>query len=88
MAPIWKFFFNFPISKWSIVNFELFKSLELIKYMIHVISQENLDKFFIWTNISVLKKTILLKFYFHLKDDKNYVGGLCIKIHFIYLSKR
>jgi exonuclease VII large subunit len=54
--------------------------------MIHVISQENMDKVFIQTSISVLKKTILL--YFHLKDDKNYVGGFCIKIHFIHLSKR
>ncbi len=39
-------------------------------------------------NISVLKKNILSENYFHLKDDQNYVGQLCIKIHFICLSKR
>jgi hypothetical protein len=50
--------------------------------------KNNLDKFFIQTSISVLKKTILLKNYFHLKDDKNYVVGFYIKIHFICLSKR
>jgi hypothetical protein len=33
-----------------------------------------------------VEKNILLKNYFHLKDDKNYVGGICIKFHFIYLS--
>jgi len=31
-------------------------------------------------SISVLKKNILLKSYFYLKDDKDYVGGLCIKM--------
>jgi hypothetical protein len=46
-----------------------------------------MDKFFIQTNINVLKKNILLKKYFHLKNDKNYVGGFWIKIHFIFLSK-
>ncbi len=45
-------------------------------------------KFFIQTNINVLKQNILFINHFDLKDDKNYVGGgLCIKIHFIYLSK-
>jgi hypothetical protein len=48
-----------------------------------MISQKNLDKFFIQTNINVLKENILLKNYFHLKYNKNYVGGLCIKIRFI-----
>jgi len=43
--------------------------------------KKHLDKFFIKTNISVLKKNILLKNYFHLKDDKNYIGGLCIKMY-------
>jgi hypothetical protein len=43
--------------------------------------KKHLDKFFIQTNTSVLKKKNLLKNYFHLKDDNNYVGGLCIKIH-------
>jgi hypothetical protein len=28
-----------------------------------------------------------LKNYFYLKDNKNYVGGFCIKIHFTCLSK-
>ncbi len=40
-----------------------------------------MDKFFIQMNISVLK------FYFHLKDDNNYVGGLYIKIHFYMFIK-
>jgi hypothetical protein len=34
-----------------------------------------MDKFSIQMNICVLKKNILLKIYFHLKDDKNCVGG-------------
>jgi hypothetical protein len=46
-----------------------------------------LDKFFIQMNISVLEKIILLKNYFHLKDDKNYVVGFYIKTHFVCLSK-
>ncbi len=29
-----KFFLKSPVSKWSFVNFELFKSQELTKYMI------------------------------------------------------
>jgi hypothetical protein len=33
--------------------------------------KKHLNKFFIQMNISVLKKNILLKDYFHLKDDKN-----------------
>jgi len=35
----------------------------------------------------VLTKNILLKNYFHLEDDNNYVGGLCIKIHFFMFIK-
>ncbi len=58
-----------------------------LKSLTYVISQKNLETFFIQTSKSVLKKNILLKNYFLLKDDKNYVGGLCIKIHFICLSK-
>jgi len=50
--------------------------------------KKHLDKFFIQMNISVLKKNILSENYFQLKDDQNYVGQLCIKIHFICLSKR
>jgi hypothetical protein len=34
-----------------------------------------------------VEKNILLKNYFHLKDNKSYVGGLHIKINFICLSK-
>jgi hypothetical protein len=49
--------------------------------------KKHLEEFFIQMNISVLKKNILLKNYFHLKVDKNYVEGLYIKIHFICLSK-
>ncbi len=35
MVPKSKFLSKFPISKWSFVNLELFKSLELIKYIIY-----------------------------------------------------
>ncbi len=46
--------------------------------------KKHLDKFFIQTRISVLKKK-LLKIYFHLKDNKNYVGGFYIKsILYVY----
>jgi hypothetical protein len=66
----------------SIIPFQLqLKSLTL------VISQKKMDKFFIQMSLNVLKKNISFKNYFHLKDDNNYVGGLCIKIHFICLSK-
>jgi hypothetical protein len=41
--------------------------------------KKQLNKFFIQMNISVLKKNILLRNYFHLKDDKNDVGDLYIK---------
>jgi hypothetical protein len=37
--------------------------------------------------MNVLKKNILLKIYIHLKDNKNYIKGLYVKIHFICLSK-
>jgi hypothetical protein len=43
--------------------------------------KNHIDKFFIQTSINVLKN------YFHLKDDNNYVGGLGIIINFICLSK-
>ncbi len=49
--------------------------------------KKHLDKFFIQTSISVLKTNIMLKIYFHLKDDKNYVRGLCIKIEFYMFIK-
>ncbi len=38
-------------------------------------------------NISVLKKNILLKTYFHLKPNKNYFESFYTKIHLICLSK-
>jgi len=53
----------------------------------HVISQKNIwMRFFIQTSIIIIIFK-LLKFYFHLKDNKNYARGLCIKIHFTCLSK-
>jgi len=52
-----------------------------------VISQKNIDKFLIQTSINVLKKNILLKIYFHLKNDKNYVEGLCNKNPFYMFIK-
>jgi hypothetical protein len=48
---------------------------------------KHLDKVFIQMIINVLEKNILLINYFHLKDNKNYVGDLCIKIHFICFSE-
>jgi hypothetical protein len=42
--------------------------------------KKHLDKFFIQTSINVLKENILLKIYFHTKNDNNYVGSLCIKM--------
>jgi len=36
---------------------------------------------------NVLKKNVLLKIYFHLKDNKNYLKNFYTKIHLIYLSK-
>ncbi len=48
---------------------------------------KHLNKIFIQMNISVLKINNWLKSYFYLKDNKNYVKGLYIKIHFICLSK-
>jgi hypothetical protein len=62
-------------------------SITIEKFDWNVIHKKHMDKFFIQMNISVLKKNILLKNEFHLKHDKNYVGGLYIKIHFICLSK-
>jgi hypothetical protein len=58
-----------------------------LSYIEYDFTKKHIDKFFIQMNISVLKKNSLLKIYFHLKDDKNYVGQFCIKIHFICLSK-
>jgi hypothetical protein len=71
------------------IEYELIIPFQLqLKSLTHVISQKkHLDKFFIQRSISVLKKNILLKFYFHLKDDKNYVVGFYIEIRFICVSK-
>ncbi len=41
----------------------------------------------IWMKIFIQKIIIMLKNYFQLKDNKKYVGGLYIKIHFTCLSK-
>jgi len=58
-----------------------------MKNSIHVISQKRkIDRFFIQTNIIMLKN-YLLKNYSHLKNNKNYFGGLC-KICVTCLSKR
>jgi hypothetical protein len=46
-----------------------------------------MDKFSIQMNICVLKKNILLKIYFHLKEDKNCIGGPCIKNPFYTFIK-
>jgi hypothetical protein len=82
----WKFWWNI----YSNIEYELIVSFQLqLKSLTWMwFHKKHMDKFFIQMNIiSVLKKNILLKFYFHLKDDKNYVGGLYIKFHFICLSK-
>jgi hypothetical protein len=55
-----------------------------------VISQKkNLIKIFQKTNIIVLKKEGLLKNLGHLKDNKNYVTDLCVKIIlYVYQNAR
>jgi hypothetical protein len=65
----------------------LYHSITIEKFDSCNFKKKHLDKFFIEMNINMLKKNILLKNYFHLKEDKNYVGGLWVKIHFICLSK-
>jgi hypothetical protein len=57
-----------------------------MKSSINVISQKNMDKVFHSKNIIMLKKKLLIN-YFNLKDKWNCVRGICIKIHFICLSK-
>jgi hypothetical protein len=56
------------------------KSLTQVSY------KKNLNNVF-QTIISVLKKNILLKNYLYLKNDKNYVGSLCIKNPFYMFIK-
>ncbi len=58
-----------------------------LKSLIHVITQKSSGQVFHSNEHKRVEINILLKIYFHLKDDKNYVGGLAIKIHFICLSK-
>jgi hypothetical protein len=59
-----------------------------MKNSIHVISQKKKKKrLFIQTSIIMLKRNIL-KNYSHLKNKKNYVGGICIKICVTWLSKQ
>jgi hypothetical protein len=46
-----------------------------------------MDKFSIQMNISVLKENILLKNYFHLKKNENYVEFFNIKINFYIFTE-
>jgi hypothetical protein len=72
----------------SYIEYELNMPFQL-QSKTHVISQKKMDKFFIQMSINVLKKNISFKNYFHLKDDKNYVGGLCIKsILYVYQNAK
>jgi hypothetical protein len=57
-------------------------SIRIEKLDSYGFTKKNLNKFSIQMSIS-----ILLKNYFHLKDNKNYVEGICIEIHYICLSK-
>jgi hypothetical protein len=56
-----------------------------LKFLIQVISQKTFGQVFDSNEHKYVEKNKFLKNYFHLKDKKNYVGGLCIKIHFICL---
>jgi hypothetical protein len=58
-----------------------------IKILINVISQKTFGQAFHSNEHKFVEKNILLKNYFHLKDNKNYVGGLCMKFHFICFIK-
>ncbi len=55
--------------------------------LIHVISQKTFGQVFYSNKHKCEEKKHFVKNYFHLKNDKNYVGSLCIKIHFICLLK-
>ncbi len=48
-----KFFLNFPTSKWSIVNFKLFKSSKFIIYMIFLLISRSGN----YNNVLLLKMT-------------------------------
>ncbi len=57
-----------------------------MKSSTHVISEKTFgfDVFHL-NKHNYVEKTIVLHNYFHLKDNKNYVEGLCVKIHFTCL---
>ncbi len=57
-----------------------------LKSLTHVISQKTYGQVFHSNKHKCVEKKHLLKNYLHLKVDKNYVGGICIKLHFICLS--
>jgi hypothetical protein len=64
----------------------------LIKYIQNKVVQVPNNAIFkrnyiFWLILNDVEKKSLLKKYFHLKDNKNYVGDLCIRIHFTCLSK-
>jgi len=70
------------------IEYELIVPFQLqLKILHHVISQINLDKFFISNEHKCVEKKYLLKIYFHLKDNKKNIKGFYIKIHFICLLK-
>jgi hypothetical protein len=56
-----------------------------MKFFIDVITKKHLDEVFHSNNHNSFEKKGLLKNYFHFKNIKNDVGGLCIKIHFTCL---
>jgi hypothetical protein len=72
---------------WSIllyIEYELIVPFQLqLKSLTHVISWKTFEQIFHSNEHKCVEKNNLLKNYFHSKDDKNYVGVLCIKINFI-----
>jgi len=77
------------MKSWSYyIEYELIIPFQLqLKSLICVISQKTFGQVFHSNEHKCVEKNIFLKNYFHLKDEKNYVKNLCIKIHFICLSK-
>jgi hypothetical protein len=49
--------------------------------------KKNLDKVFHLNKHNYVEKTKLLKLYFCFKNNKNHVGGFCIKFHFTCFFK-
>jgi hypothetical protein len=72
------------------IEYELIISFQLqLKSLTHVISQKTFWQVFHSNKHKCVKKNIFLKNYFHLNDDKNYVGGLCVKsILYVYQNAR